>query len=122
MRTALLEADVAAEVADDLLDRVRERALSEEVMKSLTPAQQVIKVVRDELQATMGGTQVPFTLPSSRPAVVMMAGVQGSGKTTACAKIALHLKSKGKRPLLVAADLWRPAAVEQLVTLGGDKT
>jgi len=120
MRTALLEADVAAEVADDLLDRVRERALSEEVMKSLTPAQQVIKVVRDELQTTMGGTQVPFTLPSSRPAVVMMAGVQGSGKTTACAKIALHLKSKGKRPLLVAADLWRPAAVEQLVTLGGE--
>jgi signal recognition particle subunit SRP54 len=120
MRTALLEADVAAEVADDLLDRVRERALSEEVMNSLTPAQQVIKVVRDELQATMGGTQVPFTLPSSRPAVVMMAGVQGSGKTTACAKIALHLKSKGKRPLLVAADLWRPAAVEQLVTLGGE--
>jgi signal recognition particle subunit SRP54 len=87
-------------------------------MKSLTPAQQVIKVVRDELQSTMGGTQVAFTLPSVRPAVVMMAGVQGSGKTTACAKIALHLKSKGKRPLLVAADLWRPAAVEQLFTLG----
>jgi signal recognition particle subunit SRP54 len=118
MRVALLEADVSAEVADALLDRVRDRALSEEVMKSLTPAQQVIKVVRDELQTTMGGTQVAFTLPSVRPAVVMMAGVQGSGKTTACAKIALHLKSKGKRPLLVAADLWRPAAVEQLFTLG----
>ena len=118
MRVALLEADVAAEVADDLLARVRDRALSEEVMRSLTPAQQVIKVVRDELQATMGGTQVAFTLPSARPAVVMMAGVQGSGKTTACAKVAHHLKSKGKRPLLVAADLWRPAAVEQLTTLG----
>lgn len=118
MRVALVEADVSAEVADDLLARVRDRALSEEVMKSLTPAQQVIKVVRDELQSTMGGTQVAFTLPSVRPAVVMMAGVQGSGKTTACAKIALHLKSKGKRPLLVAADLWRPAAVEQLFTLG----
>jgi len=118
MRVALLEADVAAEIADDLLARVRDRALSEEVMKSLTPAQQVIKVVRDELQATMGGTQVAFTLPSARPAVVMMAGVQGSGKTTACAKVAHHLKSKGKRPLLVAADLWRPAAVEQLSTLG----
>jgi signal recognition particle subunit SRP54 len=118
MRTALLEADVAAEVVDDLLARVRERALSEEVMKSLTPAQQVIKIVRDELQDTMGGTQVPFALPSAKPAVVMMAGVQGSGKTTACAKIALHLKSKGKRPLLVAADLWRPAAVDQLSTLG----
>jgi len=118
MRVALLEADVSAEVADALLARVRDRALSEEVMKSLTPAQQVIKVVRDELQTTIGGTQVAFTLPSVRPAVVMMAGVQGSGKTTACAKIALHLKSKGKRPLLVAADLWRPAAVEQLLTLG----
>ncbi|HEU5225564.1 MAG TPA: signal recognition particle protein [Actinomycetota bacterium] len=118
MRVALLESDVAAEVADDLLARVRDRAVSEEVMKSLTPAQQVIKVVRDELQATMGGTQVAFTLPSARPAVVMMAGVQGSGKTTACAKVAHHLKSKGKRPLLVAADLWRPAAVEQLSTLG----
>jgi signal recognition particle subunit SRP54 len=87
-------------------------------MTSLTPAQQVIKIVRDELQDTMGGTQVPFALPSAKPAVVMMAGVQGSGKTTACAKIALHLKSKGKRPLLVAADLWRPAAVDQLSTLG----
>ena len=118
MRTALLEADVSHEVVDDLLSRVRERAVSEEVMKSLTPAQQVIKVVRDELQATMGGTQVAFALPSARPAVVMLAGVQGSGKTTACAKLALHLKSKGKRPLLVAADLWRPAAVDQLRTLG----
>jgi len=86
MRTALLEADVAVEVADDLLARVRERALSEEVMKSLTPAQQVIKVVRDELQATMGGTQAPFSLPGAKPAIVMMAGLQGSGKTTACAR------------------------------------
>jgi signal recognition particle subunit SRP54 len=120
MRTALLEADVATEVADGLLERVRARALSEEVMKSLTPAQQVIKVVRDELQSTMGGTQTAFTLPSARPAVVMMAGVQGSGKTTASAKLALHLKTKGKRPLLVGADLWRPAAVEQLATLGSE--
>jgi signal recognition particle subunit SRP54 len=118
MRTALLEADVAVEVADDLLERVRGRALSEEVMKSLTPAQQVVKVVRDELQATMGGTQTPFQLPGSKPAIVMMAGVQGSGKTTACAKLARLYREKGKRPLLVAADLWRPAAVEQLMTLG----
>jgi signal recognition particle subunit SRP54 len=118
MRTALLEADVSVEVADELLARVMERALSEEVMKSLTPAQQVIKVVREELQATMGGTQAAFTLPSARPAVVMMAGVQGSGKTTASAKLARMLKEKGKHPLLVAADLQRPAAVEQLFTLG----
>ena len=120
MRTALLDADVSVEVADELLARVRERALSEEVMKSLTPAQQVIKVVREELQATMGGTQAAFTLPSAKPAVVMMAGVQGSGKTTASAKLARMLKEKGMHPLLVAADLQRPAAVEQLFTLGAE--
>ena len=120
MRTALLEADVSVEVADGLLSRVRVRALSEEVMKSLTPAQQVIKVVRDEVQATMGGTQAEFTLPSAKPVVIMVAGVQGSGKTTACAKLARMLKEKGKHPLLVAADLQRPAAVEQLFTLGGE--
>jgi signal recognition particle subunit SRP54 len=118
MRTALLDADVAVEVADDLLERVRTRALSEEVMKSLTPAQQVIKVVRDELQETMGGTQATFQLPGAKPSVIMMAGVQGSGKTTACAKLARMYKEKGKRPLLVAADLWRPAAVDQLMALG----
>jgi signal recognition particle subunit SRP54 len=118
MRTALLDADVAVDVADDMLERVRARALSEEVMKSLTPAQQVIKVVRDELQETMGGTQATFQLPGAKPSVIMMAGVQGSGKTTACAKLARMYKEKGKRPLLVAADLWRPAAVDQLVTLG----
>jgi signal recognition particle subunit SRP54 len=119
IRTALLEADVAVEVAEDLLDRVRARALGEEVMKSLTPGQQVVKVVDEELTVTLGGEHRPFTFPSSAtPAVVMMAGVQGSGKTTAAAKLARHLKSKGKRPLLVAADLERPAAVEQLRTLG----
>jgi signal recognition particle subunit SRP54 len=120
MRTGLLEADVAVEVADGLLERVRARALSEEVMKSLTPAQQVIKVVRDELQATMGGTQSPLHLPGAKPAVIMMAGVQGSGKTTASAKLARMYKEKGKRPLLVAADLWRPAAVDQLMMLGDE--
>jgi signal recognition particle subunit SRP54 len=87
-------------------------------MKSLTPAQQVIKVVRDELQTTMGGTQSPLQLPGAKPAVIMMAGVQGSGKTTASAKLARMYKEKGKRPLLVAADLWRPAAIDQLMMLG----
>jgi signal recognition particle subunit SRP54 len=120
IRTALLDADVAVEVADDLLGRVRTRALSEEVMRSLTPAQQVVKVMDEELTVTLGGEHRPFTLPSASPAVVVMAGVQGSGKTTACAKLAKHLKSKGRRPLLVAADLERPAAVEQLRTLGGE--
>ena len=120
MRTALLDADVAVEVADGFLERVRARALSEEVMQSLTPAQQVIKVVRDELQETLGGEYVRFVVPSARTAVVMMAGVQGSGKTTACAKLALRLKKDGRRPLLVAADLERPAAIDQLFTLGGE--
>jgi signal recognition particle subunit SRP54 len=118
IRTALLEADVAVEVADDLVGRVRVRALGEEVMKSLSPAQQVVKVVDEELTSTMGGEHRPLDLPSQRPAVIMMAGVQGSGKTTACAKLARLMRSKGRRPLLVAADLERPAAAEQLRTLG----
>ncbi len=118
IRTALLEADVSVEVVDDLLTRVRARALSEEVLKSLTPAQQVVKVMDEELTVTLGGEHHPFTLSGASPAVIMLAGVQGSGKTTACAKLAKHLKGKGKRPLLIAADLERPAAVEQLRTLG----
>ncbi len=118
IRTALLEADVSVEVADDLLTRVRDRALSEEVTKSLTPAQQVVKIMDEELTVTLGGELHPFTLPGANPAVIMLAGVQGSGKTTACAKLANHLKQKGRRPLLIAADLERPAAVEQLRTLG----
>jgi signal recognition particle subunit SRP54 len=120
IRTALLEADVALEVVEDFLARVRTRALSDEVMRSLTPAQQVVKVVRDELTATLGGEHRTFTLPGANPVVIMMAGVQGSGKTTACAKLALHLKEKGRQPLLVAADLQRPAAIEQLFTLAGE--
>ena len=118
VRTALLEADVAVEVTDDLLNRVRARALSEEVLKSLTPAQQVVKVMNEELTVTLGGEHRPFALPGAPPVVVLLAGVQGSGKTTASAKLAKYLKSKGRRPLLVGADLDRPAAVEQLRTLG----
>jgi signal recognition particle subunit SRP54 len=120
IRDALLDADVAVEVADDLVARVRARALSEEVMRSLTPGQQVAKVVRDELTATLGGEHRPFILPQASPAIVMLAGLQGSGKTTTAAKLALHLKEKGRSPLLVAADLRRPAAIEQLFTLGGE--
>jgi signal recognition particle subunit SRP54 len=118
IRKALLDADVAVEVADDLLARVRIRSLGEEVMRSVTPGQQIVKVVNEELTVTLGGEHKSFDLGSARPAVVMMAGVQGSGKTTACAKLAKTLKAKGKRPLLVAADLERPAAIEQLRTLG----
>ena len=119
IRSALLDADAALDVVEDFLGRVRTRALSDEVLRSLTPAQQVIKIVRDELVITLGGEHRPFTLPGANPVVVMMAGVQGSGKTTHAAKLALWLrKEKGRRPLLVAADLQRPAAVEQLFTLG----
>jgi len=100
------------------VNRVRSRALSEEVLKSLTPAQQVVKVMNEELTVTLGGEHRPFTLPGAPPVVVLLAGVQGSGKTTASAKLAKYLKSKGRRPLLVGADLDRPAAVEQLRTLG----
>jgi signal recognition particle subunit SRP54 len=117
IRDALLDADVASEVADDLLARVRARAVGEEVMRSVTPGQQVVKIVNDELTQTLGGAHRAFSV-SGDPGVVMMAGLQGSGKTTAAAKLALHLKEKGRRPLLVAADLQRPAAVEQLMTLG----
>ena len=87
-------------------------------MKSLTPGQQVVKVVNEELTVTLGGEHRPFELGGARPAVILMAGVQGSGKTTACAKLAKQLKGKGRRPLLIAADLERPAAIEQLRTLG----
>jgi signal recognition particle subunit SRP54 len=118
IRDALVDADVAVEVADDLLSRVRERAVGEEVMKSITPGQQIVKIVNEELVRTLGGTHKPFLLQSGDPSVVMMAGLQGSGKTTACAKLALHLKEKGRRPMLAAADLQRPGAVEQLMTLG----
>src|SRR6266550_9045315 len=118
IRTALLDGDVALDVVDDFLGRVRARSLSDEVMRSLTPAQQVVKIVRDELQTTLGGEHKPFILPGVNPVVIMMAGVQGSGKTTHSAKLALHLKEKGRHPLLVAGDLQRPAAIEQLFTLG----
>ena len=95
MRVALLEADVSVEVVDDLLSRVRARALSEEIMKSLTPGQQIVKVVNEELTVTLGGEHHPFQLAQARPVVIMMAGVQGSGKTTACAKLALAPEREG---------------------------
>jgi signal recognition particle subunit SRP54 len=118
IRDALIDADVAVEVVDDLLDRVRGRAVGEEVMKSITPGQQIVKIVDEELVRTLGGETKPFKLSSGDLSVVMMAGLQGSGKTTACAKLALHLREKGRRPMLAAADLQRPGAVEQLMTLG----
>jgi signal recognition particle subunit SRP54 len=118
LRVALLEADVNVRVARSFISRVKERAQGADVAKSLSPAQQVIKIVNEELVTTLGGTTAKLTVASRPPSVVMMAGLQGSGKTTAAAKLARLLKEQGRRPLLVGADLPRPAAVDQLRVLG----
>ena len=113
IRVALLEADVHFKVVKDFTNRVREKAVGQEVLSAFSPAQQVTKVVRDELQQLLGGTEVGLALVGS-PAVVMMVGLQGSGKTTTAGKLALHLKNRGRRPFLVPCDVYRPAAIEQL--------
>jgi signal recognition particle subunit SRP54 len=118
VRMALLEADVHLEVARAFVGRVRERAVGEEVLKALTPAQQVIKIVNEELVGILGGSSKPLRFAPKPPTVIMLVGLQGSGKTTAAGKLATWLKAKGKQPLLVACDLRRPAAVQQLVLLG----
>ncbi len=117
VRLALLQADVNVNVVKTFQARVRVRAVGADVLKSLTPAQQVIKIVHEELVATLGEL-APLARAETPPLVVLMVGLQGSGKTTSAAKLARHLKAKGKRPLLVAADLRRPAAIDQLETLG----
>ncbi|MEX0663870.1 MAG: signal recognition particle protein [Acidimicrobiia bacterium] len=118
IRLALLEADVHVSVVKQFVRRVKERAVGEDVTKSLSPGQQVIKIVHEELTATLGGAAGKLQGGSRSPSVVMLAGLQGSGKTTAAAKLARHLERDGKKVLLVAADLQRPAAVEQLRVLG----
>jgi len=118
VRLALLEADVHYKVVKEFLGRVREQAVGEEVMRSLTPAQQVVKIVHQELIHTLGEEAVPLTQSSKPPTVIMLVGLQGSGKTTSAAKLALHLRKQGAYPMLVAADLRRPAAIRQLEILG----
>ncbi len=117
VRLALLEADVNYKVVKNFVARVRERAVGHEVMRSLTPGQQVVKIVRDELINTLGEPG-RLNLGMQSPAVIMMVGLQGSGKTTTAAKLAIRLRKEGRRPLLVAADIYRPAAIDQLETLG----
>jgi signal recognition particle subunit SRP54 len=117
IRLALLEADVNFKVVREFVNHVKERALGAEVMESLTPAQQVVKIVDEELVALMGAGDSRLAFSGRPPTVILMAGLQGSGKTTACAKLANFLKKDGKRPVLVAADVYRPAAIDQLVTL-----
>ena len=118
IRVALLEADVNFKVAKDFCAQVSEKALGEEILKSLTPGQQVIKIVRDELTALMGGENQKLNVSPKPPTVIMMCGLQGSGKTTLSGKLALKLKKEGKKPLLVACDVYRPAAIDQLKVLG----
>jgi signal recognition particle subunit SRP54 len=118
IRLALLEADVNFEVVKDFVGHVRERALGQEVMKSLTPGQQVVKAVHEELTALMGAGSSKLAFTGRPPTVILLAGLQGSGKTTAAAKLALLLRKEGRNPGLVAADLQRPAAIDQLEQLG----
>jgi signal recognition particle subunit SRP54 len=118
VRLALLEADVNLQIARDFVAHVRERALGQDVMKSLTPGQQVVKIVHDELTELMGSGSSQLAFSRRPPTTILLAGLQGSGKTTAAGKLALLLQKDGKKPALVAADLQRPAAVEQLVQLG----
>jgi len=113
IRVALLEADVHFKVVKEFTNRVKEKAVGSEVLTAFSPAQQVTKIVRDELQALLGGNEVGLALVGS-PAVIMMAGLQGSGKTTTSGKLALHIKNRGRRPLLVPCDVYRPAAIDQL--------
>ena len=118
VRIALLEADVNYMVAKDFVKRVSEKAVGDEVLKSLTPAQQVIKIVKDELTELMSSNHQKLVISPAPPTIIMMCGLQGAGKTTMCAKLGAHLKKSGKKPLLVACDIYRPAAISQLQVVG----
>ncbi|NTU94023.1 MAG: signal recognition particle protein [Chlorobiaceae bacterium] len=119
IKRALLAADVNYKVAKKLVEDIREKSLGESVIKSVSPAQMIVKIVNDELTEIMGGENKPLNIPPKKvPAIIMVAGLQGSGKTTFCAKLAKRLKKNGKNPILVAADVYRPAAIDQLKTLG----
>lgn len=118
VRLALLEADVSLEVVKKFVGKIREQATGQEVLESLTPAQQIIKIVNSELTALMGGTVSKLTYSPSGFTVILMAGLQGSGKTTTCGKLALYLKKEGKKPMMAACDVYRPAAIDQLRIVG----
>ena len=118
IRIALLEADVNLSVVKDFVSRVSQQAVGEKIMNSLTPGQQVIKIVNEEMIALMGSTNSALQVAAKPPTVIMMCGLQGAGKTTMCGKLALMLKKQGKKPLLVAGDIYRPAAINQLQVVG----
>lgn len=119
VRVALLEADVNIQVAKEFCREVSEKAVGQEILKSLNPAQQVIKIVNEELIALMGATNQKLNVSPKPPTVIMMCGLQGAGKTTMCGKLAVNLKKSGKKPLLVGCDVYRPAAINQLKVVGG---
>src|SRR6188472_1731300 len=118
IRMALLEADVNFKVVKAFIDRVRDRAVDQDVLKSLTPAQQVVRIVRDEMLALFGDTQGGLPASQARPRVILLLGLQGSGKTTTSGKLARWLGKQGRHPLLVSTDVRRPAAIEQLSVVG----
>src|SRR5713226_2484289 len=118
VRLALLEADVNFRVVKDFIGRVKERAVGQDVLESLTPAQMVVKIVNEELTAILGGEEARINFAPRPPTILMLVGLQGSGKTTHCGKLAALLRKQGRRPLLVACDIYRPAAIRQLEVVG----
>ena len=119
VKLALLEADVNFKVCKEFVSSVSEKALGQQILESLTPSQQLVKIVNDELVSLMGSENERLIYAKNPPTVYMMCGLQGAGKTTLCGKLALHLKKQGKKPLLVACDVYRPAAIEQLKIVAG---
>ena len=119
VKLALLEADVNYKIVKEFNTRIQEKALGQDVLKSLTPGQQVIKIVKDELVDLLGGTESKINFSPNPPTVIMLIGLQGSGKTTTAGKLANLLRKQGKKPLLVACDVYRPAAIKQLQVVGG---
>ena len=118
VRFALFEADVNFGVAKDFIARIKDKALGEEVFGSLNPAQTVIKIVNDELTELLGGTESRIMISPKPPTIIMLVGLQGAGKTTTAGKLSVHLRKQGKNPMLVAADVYRPAAIKQLQVVG----
>lgn len=118
VKLALLEADVNYKIVKDFTKTIEEKALGQDVLKSLTPGQQVVKIVRDELTSLLGGTESKINFTPNPPTVIMLVGLQGSGKTTTAGKLANRIRKQGKKPLLVACDVYRPAAIKQLQVVG----
>ena len=118
IKMALLEADVNYKVVKQFIESIRVKALGSDVMDSLTPGQQVVKIVKDELAILLGDGDSKLQISSNPPTIIMLVGLQGSGKTTLCGKLSNYLRKKGKKPLMVACDVYRPAAIKQLETLG----